>query len=384
VVLMAEKSERTLILTPLETVKTRKQEFLDSECVVPMGTLTLFAGRGGEGKTALILDYAARVSTGKLPGDYFGRPRMVLIVSHEDDLETQLVPKLQAAGARLENIRQVSIGVKLDDGIKSKNAPSLLKDLAIIRQAIEDTDAALIIFDPLITSIGGDGNKLQDVRRALDPLLGLLHETEIACIGVAHLNKGSGNNAGDRMGGSAGFRDICRSLLLFATDQDSGERICTQDKSSYAANGTGSFKFRLVSKDVPTDDGRSTSVAVVEHLGSSTMSVSDIWAQEREQHTTGRPSAQTWLREYLESVGGSGLQKEIVAAGEPEGYGVRVLQVARERLGLKIAGGGPGNPSRWSLPDVPAKDALHALHAEGIEGASIASIAPIENDGVPL
>jgi len=268
--------------------------------------------------------------------------------------------------------------VKLDDGIKSKNAPSLLKDLAIIRQAIEDTDAALIIFDPLITSIGGDGNKLQDVRRALDPLLGLLHETQIACIGVAHLNKGSGNNAGDRMGGSAGFRDICRSLLLFATDQDSGDRICTQDKSSYAANGTGSFKFRLVSKDVPTDDGRSTSVAVVEHLGSSTKSVSECWAEEREQHTTGRPSAQTWLRDYLEGVGGSALQREIVAAGEPEGYQVRVLQVARERLGLKRTGGGPGNPSRWSLPEIPAKD---ALPAEGIEDASIASIA---NDGVPL
>jgi hypothetical protein len=309
---------------------------------------------------------------------------MVLVISHEDDLETQLVPKLQAAGARLENMRQVLIGVKWGDGIKSKDVPSLLKDLAVIRQAIEDTDAALIIFDPLISSIEGDGNKLQDVRRSLQPLLGLLHETKIACIGIAHLNKGSGTNAGDRMGGSAGFRDVCRSLLLFATDQDSGERICTQDKSSYAANGTGSFKFRLVSKDVPTDDGRSTSVAVVEHLGVSTMSVSDIWAQERQQHTTGRPSAQTWLRDYLESVGGSGLQQEIVAAGEPEGYQVRVLQVARERLGLKRTGGGPGNPVRWSLPDLPAKDALHALPAEGNERASIASIAPIENDGVPL
>jgi hypothetical protein len=186
------------------------------------------------------------------------------------------------------------------------------------------------------------------------------------------------------MGGSAGFRDICRSLLLFATDQDSGERICTQDKSSYAANGTGSFKFRLVSKDVTTDDGRSTSVAVVEHLGSSTMSVSECWAQEREQHTTGRPSAQTWLRGYLESVGGSGLQQEIVAAGEPEGYQVRVLQVARERLGLKRTGGGPGNPSRWSLPELPAKDAIHALPAEGNEGAPIAPIASNESGGVPL
>ena len=381
---MAEKSERTLILTPLETVKTRKQEFLDSECVVPMGTLTLFAGRGGEGKTALTLDYAARVSTGKLPGDYFGRPRMVLVISHEDDLETQLKPKLQAAGARVENIRRVAIRVKWGDGIKSEDVPSLLKDLAIIREAIEETDAALIIFDPLISSIEGDGNKLQDVRRSLQPLLGLLHETKIACIGIAHLNKGSGTNAGDRMGGSAGFRDVCRSLLLFATDQDSGERICTQDKSSYAANGTGSFKFRLVSKDVPTDDGRSTSVAVVEHLGVSTMSVSECWAQEREQHTTGRPSAQTWLRDYLEGVGGSALQQEIVAAGEPEGYQVRVLQVAQQRLGLKRTGGGPGNPSRWSLPESQAKDAIHALPAEGIESASIAPIASNEGSGVPL
>jgi hypothetical protein len=366
-------------------VKTRKQEFLDSECVIPMATLTMFAGRGGEGKTALTLDYAARVTTGTLQGDYFGRPRMVLIISHEDDLETQLVPKLQAAGARISNVRQIGVQIKWGDGFKSKDVPLILKDLTLIREAIEDTNAALVVFDPIISSIEGDGNKLQDVRRTLGPLMGLLQETGIACIGIAHLNKGSGINAGDRMGGSAGFRDVCRSLLLFATDPDSGDRICTQDKSSYAPNGTGSFKFRLDSKEVPTDDGKSTNVSVVKHLGSSTVSVSDVWAQEREQHTTGRRSARAWLEEHLESVGGSALQQEIVAAGSAEGYGVRVLQTASQGLGIVKSGGGPGNPSVWSLPDSHAKDAKDALPAEGSQGiAPIAPIAPIQNDEGPL
>lgn len=279
---MVEKTERTLSLTPLATVKTRKQEFLDSECVVPMGTLTLFAGRGGEGKTTLALDYAARVTTGKLKGDYYGHPRQVLVISHEDDPGTQLKPKLQAAGCNVENVSLVSVRVRWADGVTAKDVPSLIQDLAVIREAIETTDALLVLFDPITSSIEGDGNKVGDVRRSLQPLMALLHEYNLACIGIAHVNKGAGSNAGDRLSGSHAYRDAARSLLLFATDQDSGDRICTQDKSSYAPNGTGSFKFRLVSVDVPTDDGRTTTVARVEHLGSSEVSVSDIWARDRD------------------------------------------------------------------------------------------------------
>lgn len=382
---MVEKTERALSLTPLAQVKSRKQEFLDAECVVPMGTLTLFAGRGGEGKTTLALDYAARVTTGTLVGDYRGRPRQVLIISHEDDPGTQLKPKLIAAGCDINNVHLVSVRVTWADGVTAKDVPSLLHDLNVIREAVELTDPVLVIFDPLTSSVEGDGNKVADVRRSLQPLMGLLHEYNLACIGIAHVNKGAGTNAGDRLSGSHAYRDAARSLLLFATDQDSGERICTQDKSSYAANGTGSFKFRLVSVDVPTDDGRSTTVARVEHLGSSTVSVSDIWARDRDPEESGRRGAKEWLLERVVSEGGSALQRDIVAAGKAEGYGERMLQVARARLGLQVTGGGPGNPYRWTLPQADAKDEMDAIDAEHDESVTgIATIATNNGNEVPL
>lgn len=382
---MVEKSERTLILTPLATVKSRKQEFLDAECVVPMGTLTLFAGRGGEGKTTLALDYAARITQGTLEGDYRGRPRRVLIISHEDDPGTQLKPKLIAAGCDLENVFLVSVQVTWNDGVTAKDIPSLLHDLNVIRQAVEETDPVLIVFDPLTSSIEGDGNKVGDVRRSLQPLMGLLHEYNLACIGIAHVNKGAGSNAGDRVSGSHAYRDAARSLLLFATDQDSGERICTQNKSSYSPNGTGSFKFRLVSTEVMTDDGRNTTVARVEHLGSSTVSVDDLWARERDPEESGRRGAKEWLLEHVESVGGSALQRDIVAAGKAEGYGIRMLQVACSRLGLQVTGGGPGNPYRWTLPQADTKDEMDAIDAELDESVtSIATIATNTGNEVPL
>jgi RecA/RadA recombinase len=63
---MADKPERKLVPTYGDQVETRRQTFLDNRGILPVGTLTIFAGRGGEGKTTLALDYAARVTRGDL------------------------------------------------------------------------------------------------------------------------------------------------------------------------------------------------------------------------------------------------------------------------------------------------------------------------------
>jgi hypothetical protein len=101
-------------------------------------------------------------------------------------------------------------------------------------------------------------------------------------------------------------------------------------------------------------------VAKVELLGPSTQSVSDIWAMDRDPDGATNQSAAGWLREHLESVGGSATQAAIVAAGDSYGYAERTLQGAARRLQVTRTGGGHNGPVSWGLPASPASPASPA------------------------
>jgi hypothetical protein len=377
---MADKPDRILVQTYGDQVKTRRQTFLDDRGILPTDAITIFAGRGGEGKTTLALDYVARVTTGTLEGDLKGKPRTVLIVSHEDDLSTQLVPRLIAAGARLNNVVFIKVATTYKD-VDVLDVPSLVEDQALLQQAIDENNPALIVIDPLTSSIDGDTNKLQDVRRSLQPLTALLQKNELACIGIAHQNKGAGGYAGDRVSGSHAFRDVARSLVLFATDSETGDRVFTVDKSSYGNVAGTSYGFRLVSVSVPVDKGGETSAARIEHLGASSMSVSDLWARDREPADSGRTDAKAWLEDYLESVGGSALANDVTAAGTLAGISERTLQDAAKRLGVSKSRDGKNGPFRWTLRAVPA---VPAVPADGIGVAPTAPTAGTHGNKGPL
>ena len=384
---MADKPVRKALVTYGDQVKTRRQTFLDDRGILPSDTLTIFAGRGGEGKTTLALDYAARVTRGDLDGDLKGEPRRVLFVSHEDDFSTQLVPRLIAAGARLDNV--VFFQVYEPDGDEVViHVPSLVGDRALLQQEIDNNNPALLVLDPLTSSVDGDTNKLVDVRRSLSPLTALLQKNKLACIGIAHQNKGAGGYAGDRVSGSHAFRDVARSLILFATDSETGDRVFTVDKSSYGNVAGTSYGFRLVSVSVPVDEGGETLAARVEHLGVSSKSVSDLWARDREpaeSEKSGRRDSTSWLREYLEDADGKAQQKEIVAAGAFAGYAESTLQLAGRKLSIRRTGGGRGGPAWWHLDSETPLPVIPVIPADPTRGTEpIAAIAGKDDNEGPL
>ena len=49
-------------------ITPRKQRWLIPS-MIPLGTMTVFAGSGGEGKSTMMLDIASRLSRGDLDGD---------------------------------------------------------------------------------------------------------------------------------------------------------------------------------------------------------------------------------------------------------------------------------------------------------------------------
>lgn len=338
-----------LTLTPASNVTMQRQRWLWADRI-PMDTPSIFAGRGGEGKTTFALDLAAKLTRGELPGEYEGEPSTVLIWSGEDRAETVLVPRLTAASADLD---RVTIITGVGGGENSTSTPKFPEHLAALADAITETGARLVILDPFTSTTTGDLHKVADVRQSLDGLAEVTHSTEAVVLGIMHFNKGAGI-AGDKLSGSHAFRDAVRSLFLFATDEEHDSKVVTQEKNNYAPNTSPSLAFGLVSTPIETSDGV-VHVARVEHFGDSPVSVQDIIGRqpEGEKDRSERQDAEQWLHGFLtqEQYAGTALATVIRDAAREYGFSERTIQRAGKTLCIKRRDGYQGSYS-WTLRDL--------------------------------
>lgn len=322
---------RRAVVTPAHMIRTEAQRWFWNERI-PTATLAIFAGRGGEGKSSYAFHIASEITRGALDGDYKQSPAPVLIWSGEDRWESVIIPRLKAADANLELVFKLGIESTIDTDTLEVS-PNLPADLELVRRTIEDTGARLVIFDPISSTMGGDLNKEADTRRTLDGLARIAHATDAVILCIRHFNKGSGN-ASDKMSGSHAFRDAARSVFLFATDDESGQRIITQDKGNYSEHGTGSLAFALESVDVATDDGNLATVARVIPLGASDLSVSDIINREptaTDDHDD-RNAAQAFILDYLKATDiGEANAGDVIKAGRAAAFNETELKNARKR-----------------------------------------------------
>lgn len=343
--------ERRIITTPAHLIRTEAQRWFWTDRI-PTATLAIFAGRGGEGKSSYAFHVASEVTTGSLAGDYANAPAPVLIWSGEDRWESVIIPRLKAAGANLELVYKLGVESTVD-ATSLEVTPNLPGDLELVRAAILETGARLVIFDPISSTMGGDLNKEADTRRTLDGLARIAHATDAVILCIRHFNKGQGN-ASDKMSGSHAFRDAARAVFLFASDEESGQRIVTQDKGNYSEHGTGSLAFALESVDVATDDGSTAKVARVVPLGASDVSVSDIINRAPDTNDSDRSEAERWLVSYLEDQGGQAAARDIRKAATSDGIEWRTVQRASQKVTDKAKSGFQG---AWLWTLNVAKDA---------------------------
>ncbi|WIB33923.1 AAA family ATPase [Curtobacterium sp. MCSS17_005] len=317
------QSAGRLVLRPASAVSSRRQRFLwDNR--IPLGAVTLFAGRGGVGKSTFALWLAAQVQHGTLPGDLLGQRTSVLYVSVEDDWATQMKPRLAAAGADMDRIFDVAISTGVEE-TSGERYPSLPDDLPLVKGAIEATGARLVIFDPITSSMTGNDHHREVVRSVLDPLAKLAREMDVVVIGIMHFNKGGGN-ASDKLSGSHAYRDAARAVMLFAKDDDQQQVVMTQDKGNYADFGEMSIAYRLEDTLVPLDDGDHAHAARVEYLGETLTTVDQLINRTPEGN-----DAVMWLQEFMRENSGTAPASEAEAAGEAEGYKKSTLTRARRK-----------------------------------------------------
>lgn len=198
---------------------------------LPAGKLVILAGDPGMGKSTIALDLVARISAGRLlPTGERSITGTCLVASAEDAPGDTIAPRLIAAEANLERVGIIN-GLRIEGEQEYLQFP---RDFELLKTAITDKGARLLIIDPLNAFLekGTDTYKDQDVRRILHPLGDMAEETGCTILIVAHLNKKDEGNTLYRVGGTIGFVGAARSVLAVSNSAKEGIRVLYSLKSN--------------------------------------------------------------------------------------------------------------------------------------------------------
>lgn len=285
---------RALVVRPASTIRPRPIRWAWAERV-PLGAVTLLAGRQGLGKSTLAARLAADFTRGKLEGDLAGQPAAALVASYEDPAPI-LAARLRAAGADLALAGVVSLH---EDGVEG--LLTLPRDLALLAERARAWRARLLVIDPLVAGLDGriDAHRDRDVRRALAPLAKLAEELELAVLAVIHLRKGGASEALDRVSSSIAFTAAARSVLAFGPGEDAenGERVVAVAKSNWTAPPP-SLALRLRGAELEVG-GEQLSASTIEFVGECAISADELLVPERREPASEREAAREWLAAQL-------------------------------------------------------------------------------------
>jgi putative DNA primase/helicase len=191
-----------------------------------LGKLHILGGAPGTGKTTIAIQMAATVTVGgRWPDGSQCSIGNVVIWSGEDDPKDTLIPRLMAAGADLN--RAYFVGDVRDGDQKRAFDPA--RDMVALQRIISEVgEVRLLIVDPIVSAITGDGHKNTEVRRALQPLANLAAAVRCALVGNTHFTKGtSGREPLERITGSIAFGAVARVVFVAAK----GKAECAGEKA---------------------------------------------------------------------------------------------------------------------------------------------------------
>jgi AAA domain len=252
---------------------------------IPRGVVSVVDGEPGAGKSALMFDLIARITTGRPmpqlgdpgedhaevggqrsetvsrdaessersapsptptpaatpgPTDSTGKlvapstpsrpPGKVLLVPLEDPVKLAVAPRLHSAGADQGNV--IILRKVAHPGAAMSWTPiQLPRDLDLIAAECAELRPELLVLDPFFAALGVDEknrfiqiNDEQSIRRVVARLKLLAEEFNVAIVLIRHLNKASGGSALLRGSGSIAIAAQARSVMLVAKDQLAPDR----------------------------------------------------------------------------------------------------------------------------------------------------------------
>ena len=319
------------------------------------GKFHVLAGTPGTGKTTIAMAVAATCATnGHFPDGLACRGGNVLIWTGEDDPADTLAPRLLASGADLTKVYFIQ-GTTENGELRSFDPARDLHTLE--RQAQAIGNIALLIVDPVVSAVAGDGHKAGDVRRGLQPLVDLAAALDCAALGITHFSKGTaGRDPLERVTGSQAFGALARVVIVAAKDgTDSGDdtparRFVARAKSNIGPDG-GGFEYHLEQSELAGHPGLIASYvtwgAAIEGTARDLLGAAEINDAEGSNASEGQ-DAVTFLKALL--AYGPVAVRLIKEDARGAGYSWITIERAKKKAGIEAQKLGMKAGWVWCLP----------------------------------
>jgi hypothetical protein len=345
---------------------------------VPLGALGVLAGPPKVGKSAVAVDLAARVTSGRpMPDGTPGVQGRVLMVAPEDGGDGARVRFLAAGGAEVGDDGKRTFGVLWED-LEDSDAqvpPTFPDRTAELERAIRANDVRLMVIDNLDAVAGRklEMNKAKDVTEMLAPLQAVAKRTGAAILAIEHTRKGGASDPLDAVLGSRKVTGVARFVAFVVRDQDDPKERLFGVRGNYTAEDDGTLRFTAAHDG--SEDARRISL---EWQGASGVSLQDAVRADGEGQGGALGEAVSWLRDYLK--GGGRERKEIVAEAKEMDISDWALKEARRRLGIvpERLEHEQGRPTVWELP---ATERGHDVSGGGPEAQGPPETRPPERIG---
>lgn len=367
------EQERRLVLTPASKIRMRKVRWLwdttpewatpTAHGRIPMNSLCIAAGGPGLGKSQFAVWMTARITTGTLPGELWGKPRSVIYAATEDSWSYTIAPRLVAAGADLDRVFQVDVA----DDQEAHSRLTLPLDIARLGKAAEEYGVGLLVADPLLSMIDGKINdyRAAEVRQALEPLIAAADKNHFTILGLAHFTKSGAADPLGRIAGSGAFGQLIRSAIVFSRVEESEDDepgfVMSLEKNNLGRTDLPSHEYSIepITVDIPGDEPAYISRFVLGPESSTSVKEQMVAAGRPDDDKSAVSEAGDWLREYLEDESGVGLLSDIRKYSKKAGFSDSSIDRSKKKLGIrtKQVGFGRDKQSYWYLPESAPEDA---------------------------
>lgn len=314
---------------------------------IARGTLSMVAGKPDQGKGLFAAHVAAEVSNDETYRKGGGR---VLYSAAEDSFGLMTRPRLEAAGANLENVLLWRFALP-------RNGVELAQLVTGFEWPDDEVGIDLIIMDPVNAHLTDGINRHGDnVRQVTQPLTELIESTKSSVLFVEHANKRpplSGEPL-DAVGGSgSGIPAACRTAFVFGRDPDNEDRRILAKAKFNLGPAPKALAFEVDTEDIETV-GETPLLVVDQELAA--FDAMRLFAKKESSSKVGRPpdkraAAAEWLTTYLAEAGGPVKSSVVQEDAKQYGMASKTLRRAADDMGVVKAPPGGGRNCTWDLPD---------------------------------
>jgi hypothetical protein len=277
-------SVRQYAFTDLTKISAKAVEWVE-EPYVARGEMHFLQGQGGSYKGTLALTWAAEFSR---------RGEHVLLVLAEDDLEKKVLPLLMAAGADIAFVHPLAIRCG-----ENEDALDLPDDLGALQQKMAETQASLVIIDPLLSHVTRklDAHRDHDMKRLLTPIGKLAQRMNAVIVCVHHTRKDTSGGMKMAGAGSIAFYTTARIVLTMAKLSEE-EVVLEVVKSNLGPEGARQLLRAEIVEVLPA-----IKVPRLTRAGESPVGVAEALSGERKEKETKTLAAAKLILDILEEEG---------------------------------------------------------------------------------